>query len=417
MKKILNLIMLFSLCFTSLSVASCQKSDDGGSESSSDAIEFVFKTALSNYYGVVDNSNKTITVGGISSSNDIKSVSYTLPEGYTISPEPSEVSKWYKEQAFEIGKSGESSQTYTVILSDMLETVESKYVVMGYIMLSGTDFESVFETIDLTKVTHTLISFASVNSDGSITTTSIDTYVDMVVKAAHDAGGRALLAVNKASDGEFTACIKASDTRTKLIENLIDYCEEKGFDGIDLDYEDYNSFDLTSLIAFAKELRETMPEEWQLTCAIGPWLQYTGYAEYFDYINVMSYGEMSDGDSPGYHATMTKFQSDIANTLVWALDKSKIVGGVPFYGWSWENSPSVFSIKYEYVINKYPTAEVADADNYGSLYYNGRNTIREKCVYVKDQGYGGIMIWQLAQDCLNEDFRLLDVIGEEMFEE
>ncbi|MFR9514460.1 MAG: glycosyl hydrolase family 18 protein [Rikenellaceae bacterium] len=208
--------------------------------------------------------------------------------------------------------------------------------------------------------------------------------------------------------------MSTEEKRTNLIETLVEYAQARGFDGIDIDYEEYNTFNLEDLIAFAAQLRESMPQEWLLTCAVAPWLEYDGYAQYFDYINVMSYDDKVTGDTPGAHASMDKFKSDMANTQKWAISDAQIVGGVPFYGWSWEDPSSVLGISYDYVISRFPTAEVADADNYGSLYYNGRNTIREKCVYVKEYGYGGIMIWQMAQDCLNPDFRLLDVIDQEM---
>lgn len=45
----------------------------------------------------------------------------------------------------------------------------------------------------------------------------------------------------------------------------------------------------------------------------------------------------------------------------------------------------------------------------GVLYFNGISTIEDKVQYAIDNGAGGVMIWELGQDCFGEN-SLLDVI-------
>ena len=60
----------------------------------------------------------------------------------------------------------------------------------------------------------------------------------------------------------------------------------------------------------------------------------------------------------------------------------------------------------------------ADKDNIGKTYYNGRPTIANKCKFIKENDYAGVMIWQLFQDANddNYDLKLINVVGREMME-
>ena len=59
-------------------------------------------------------------------------------------------------------------------------------------------------------------------------------------------------------------------------------------------------------------------------------------------------------------------------------------------------------------------ASVADSDVQSRTYYNGRPTIRQKCQYVMDNDFGGVMIWQLFQDAHEEEWKLINIVGEVM---
>jgi GH18 family chitinase len=39
------------------------------------------------------------------------------------------------------------------------------------------------------------------------------------------------------------------------------------------------------------------------------------------------------------------------------------------------------------------------SDERGKLGFNGKDTIREKVMYAKKMGLGGVMIWEAGQDC------------------
>ena len=98
------------------------------------------------------------------------------------------------------------------------------------------------------------------------------------------------------------------------------------------------------------------------------------------------------------------------------------MGGLPFYGYSWEESlqgavDAVRGIRYSGIL-KHLGNEAADNDNIGKTYYNGRPTIANKCKFIKENDYAGVMIWQLFQDAHddNYDLKLINVVGREMME-
>ena len=85
--------------------------------------------------------------------------------------------------------------------------------------------------------------------------------------------------------------------------------------------------------------------------------------------------------------------------------------GMPFFGssgTSWNNSTAE---TYAQIVNAYAAANggaypAANLDsvtiNGTSWGYNGVTTVQNKTQYAIQNGYGGVMIWELGQDYFNE---------------
>jgi GH18 family chitinase len=54
-------------------------------------------------------------------------------------------------------------------------------------------------------------------------------------------------------------------------------------------------------------------------------------------------------------------------------------------------------MSFAQIVETYAGAEKHDVSG-NHIYYNGLETMRRKVAYVLNGDYGGIMIWQLAQD-------------------
>jgi GH18 family chitinase len=61
-------------------------------------------------------------------------------------------------------------------------------------------------------------------------------------------------------------------------------------------------------------------------------------------------------------------------------------------------------------VDRYPSAP--DADRVANIYYNGIQTMTDKTRFVKDNGFAGMMIWELAHDTQDESISLLRAIDE-----
>lgn len=334
-----------------------------------------------------------------------------------------------------------SSQIGVTLCQQKQKTVESdskkndSKVVIGYLLVNDWEFESRFDKIQWQYLTHINISFLLVKSDGTLNTAKLPyERLKRIICKAKEKGVKVLISVARNDVGEFSTAISNENIRNALALDIICFTRQYGFDGFDIDYEEYSTVrgeanwdnNITSLVAFVKKLHEVKDEDMLMTCAVvSNWLNYTPeWPQYFDYINVMSYDHNAFTSTPTQHASYESFVNDL-NYWVdkYKTPKSKLVGGLPFYGYSWDEAVTVDearAIRFHRILasfkgkNNLTAEDIADKDNVNKTYYNGRITIGEKCMYVQENDFAGVMIWQLFQDAYEEDLQLMKVVGEKI---
>ncbi len=416
--------ILLQLIFT-LAPSVCMSCSDSNApdESPEAKIEqFSLEYGKSYYSGNINDATKVILIKSITDSKAITGVKYQLSGGANISPNPQAITQWKKEQQFTVtSNDNQTTNIYNVQLPDLQEEFQTaSKVVIGYLPASDGEFDSQFGNIHWEYLTHVNVSFASAKSDGTLNTAKVpESKLNQIRTKAHEKGVKVLISINKNGKKEFADAIKNEATRKALVTNIVSLTKQNGLDGFDIDFEDYDYWDTNSLLAFAKALYEAKDETMLMTCAVvSSWLTYTTqWQQYFDYINVMSYDKGCYTATPVQHASYETFVSDLnywVNTC--KTPKSKIVGGLPFYGYSWDDDvkkDDVRAVRFNGILKHFgPTETVADADQMSKTYYNGRKTIRKKCQYVLDNDFGGVMIWQLFQDAYQEDLKLIKTVGE-----
>ncbi|CAE7503711.1 unnamed protein product [Symbiodinium sp. CCMP2456] len=117
-------------------------------------------------------------------------------------------------------------------------------------------------------------------------------------------------------------------------------------------------------------------------------------SEVVDLLHMMSY------DQGGGHHSSMDYGKRSADQGKGILPPLQLTMGVPFYG---RHSRTGEWTTYEDLVQKHwpldPKVDSVAAAGQGSIGFNGVDTIREKTLYALKQGLGGVMIWEVGQDC------------------
>ncbi len=256
-------------------------------------------------------------------------------------------------------------------------------------------------TIQYSKLSHINYAFALPNSDGSIKAIDNPGKLQTIVSKAHAQGTKVLIAIGGWSDAgtildpTFENFAGNATSRARFVSAAMNLVNQYGLDGVDIDWEypdagqSSTNFDLL-MTALSDQLK---PQGKLLTAAVigngnqGGGIPSSVFSK-IDWLNIMSY-DANDFQ----HSTYDYALQCLTYWSGRGLAKSKISLGVPFYGRpSWES--------YAALVGR---GADPNQDVFGNVGYNGIPTIKRKTQYVKDNGYGGMMIWELSQDLNNQN--------------
>ena len=209
----------------------------------------------------------------------------------------------------------------------------------------------------------------------------------------------------------FQQAVAKKDRRQRFVESLVELIEKHDLDGVDLNWE-YPGYDFRAgyhseeavqqdykgLKALIKRLHAALaPSGKVVTLAYYPdgkqekLLREHGIPEYVANMHMMSY------DRPGKHSTL-EFAQKVAAQGAQILPAAQLTLGVPFYG---RHVRSGEWKSYEDLVQAHTALQTAtgDVDEVAGYYLNGRQTIATKVRLAREQGLGGVMIWEVGQDC------------------
>jgi hypothetical protein len=277
-------------------------------------------------------------------------------------------------------------------------SLQAQKKVVGYI---PTNFSP--SQVDFKKITHLCLAFENPDAAGNLSYSGGN---DAFVQAAHANNVKVMVSVcgggasNDAVIRNRWFSLINSTNRAAFISKIVAYVNAHNLDGIDLDLEgaainaDYSPF--------AIALKNALPAGKLLVAALdhnnnGNLVTSTALQS-LDFLNIMAYdrgwGQATHHSPYEYAELSAKWWVDNK-----AIPISKIIVGVPFYGYT--NTTGNGGVTFNSILNSYGAA-AANQDtwtaNGNTIYYNGIPTIRRKTQLVLDQNYGGVMIWQLAQD-------------------
>jgi len=204
--------------------------------------------------------------------------------------------------------------------------------------------------------------------------------------------------------GDFESMTDNGDgSRDNFIANAVQYLINNNLDGIDYDWEN-DGFNSTERNNYSLLVRDTSlafePYDFTVCIDVVTWRnEIDNWAiAYLDWLNLMGY----DAGPPDH----TSFQDHLDVISTWesrGAPREKLVAGTGFYGWK----GSDWSASYEYYLimeywNPGPEVDMIYFPD-GDVGFCGINTTQQKMQHVIDNGYGGIMIWNLAHDTRDDD--------------
>jgi chitinase len=301
---------------------------------------------------------------------------------------------------------------------EVASTAAEEPRLVGYLPNYEGSYADFAKTLDFTKMTHLNLIPAlppkchgrcTAESDMTFSLGQSDADIDALVTAAHSAGVKVLVTICNSDNNNHPVLSQFYNAglSSELAASLDSFVTAHDFDGVDVDVETPNEMGAPYDTFMAALIDNLRPEGKILSAAVAEWIQSQNVMTLdtlhaFDFLNVMVYSNLSDAKTG-----MEYFSS---------LDEpaSQMTLGVPFFGC---NAAGSICETYATILKAYPNAwkmnEVSGGklDGGVALHYVGEATMAKETKLGKQ--YGGVMIWELAQDASGRH-SLLTVIRDDL---
>jgi chitinase len=348
---------------------------------------------------------------------------------------------------------------FLVILSAASTMLRAQaYRVVGYYpMWTRTTLPA--SAVKYGALTHINHAFAWPNPDGSISSSEVN--VDTaLINATHRAGRRILLSFGGAGaiqTANFSLVAGDSVLLRTFVSNVVPRLATYHYDGIDLDWEGPSGrADKANEVALVQKLRATFQatnSPLLITMAIGmsnwsgQWHDFAALIPLVDWFNAMEYdfhgswSQFSGHNAPLYTGSDPTTDPDnysIDQSMQYLIEtrgipKAKLTLGLPFYGKSFGTS-SLYSpytgeqeLAYRDIVNAVQTSNWTYVWDSGSqvpffrsiappmiITLDDSASLAIKCLYARNKGLSGVMIWEITQDVIGQRQPLMDAVGAQM---
>jgi chitinase len=303
--------------------------------------------------------------------------------------------------------------------------------------------------IEWSGLTHVAMAFYTPQPDGSLSLLGGNPALATdLVTAAHAHGVKAIASIGGSDSEASFQQATASGTMTSFVNSLLGLMSSVGYDGIDIDWEPLDVADERFVIDIATRIRVaksgaimTIP----IGCVninLGADLSgYPAIAAVYDQLNLMSYGMggawqgwKSWHSSPLYQtdsSTPMSVDSTVQLYLAAGVPAAKLGVGIGFFGLCYSspvtapdqalNGSTVVAsdgtMSYANIMSSYHSASARQWDPLarvpylsfssshapdGCTYisYDDEQSIAEKGAYLKSQGLGGVIQWEINEGYL-----------------
>ena len=333
------------------------------------------------------------------------------------------------------------------------DIVPEKKLVVGYFPFwKSDDFN--YASINYAALTHLAHAFVWPDAEGNLFVDE-DFLIPEMNREAHLNGVKMILSVGGAGSysDAFAEMASSPEKRSRFIDQLVNFCSEFEYDGIDLDWEfienDYQGENFVYLVEeLWKAVNNHNPDFTLSTVSPtndywGKWIRFEELVPFFDFIGAMTYNYHGAwSDRSGHNSPMFDCNDpgsgSIHSTYLYLLNRGipreKLLLGIPFHGKSFDSKGLNKSftesshLGYSQALGKladgwkYNWDECArvpylvSRDRKQVISFDDQRSIAIKCQYIQQWQVGGAIIWELSQGYDTDSGRspLLDVVAEQL---
>ncbi|MDB5258099.1 MAG: putative chitinase [Chitinophagaceae bacterium] len=272
-----------------------------------------------------------------------------------------------------------------------------------------------FSSADYSNLSIAYFAFIVCDANGNIVTNSTNEgKMAAMITAAHAANTKAYLSFGGGGyygSTTFYDMARNATSRKEFAHQVKTFCLAKGFDGFDVDWEGLaNSSQGLAHEALLTTLKDTLHNA---GLGLAVTVQQGGSASFFtqtginqaDLVQIMSYDATGtwSGSPEDQHSSYDFASAGISFWKGKGIAASKLVVGVPFYGYNFSNMPCpCAAVTYSSIVAAYPdlddNTDYLFTGTYADTYFNGAYTISQKAKLARTQRTSGIMIWEISQD-------------------
>jgi len=320
------------------------------------------------------------------------------------------------------------------------------HVVIGYFpSWNRAAFDHTMIAYD--SLTHIAVSFAMPDAEGNLVLPQ-DFVYPALNQTAHLHGVKVLMSLGGWGNcAGFSPMVADPVKRAKFIGQVADFCRDYDYDGVDIDWEfpetSAERANFTLLIKGLAAALKAMTPPRLLTMAAssgdyyGRWIEFETLHPYFDFVGFMTYDFHGPWtDHSGHNAPLFSCDGDecgsMNDTFLYARSRGiplgKLLLGVPFYGRSFDTGYLYDRFRDS---RYYPFYEVMTfrAAGWPSLWdrcakvpylrkpgggeiisYDDVSSVWRKCLYIKEKGSAGLIIWEISLDRWQGRSVLIEVI-------
>ena len=246
---------------------------------------------------------------------------------------------------------------------------------------------------------------------------------------AKSSGAQTLALVNNIQGSNFNTntihrMLSNASSRSRAVNGIARLLVEKGYRGVNIDFENIRASDRIYLTAFFRELAATLRPKNLLVTASVPAktyddkssahsgaFDYQALAPYLDMVMIMTYDEHYAGGDPGPVASLPWVEKVINYTMK-SFPPQKVVLGIAAYGydWSWGKGKALQNKGIQNLIKKYQIAPKWHSEykvpyfTYKSwgvthqVWYENSYSASYKADLVKKYGLKGVAVWRLGYE-------------------